>query len=107
MNDRWIDVVFLSGDDALDVLDGLCRVHADGVVFPRPDDDSIRRAVEYLAEWDDGHATDARELVRFEPWGPDDDRVTYGGYVLAWHYGKTYVSLSRRPLDYARDDTRA
>jgi hypothetical protein len=90
---RYVEVVFMEGDDAYDLLDQLTRV--DGVVMHGSTDDTVADAVRYLADWDYGQETTDAHTRDTEPWGKHDDRATVGNYVLSWNYNLAYVSLTR------------
>ena len=88
----YTDVVYLQGEEADMVLD---------MIDTDPDE-----AAAYLSEWDFGDETTGASAYLNKgradddpPWGGDDQtrEVAIGGltYVLAWHPGLRYVSLTR------------
>lgn len=85
----YADVIFMSGDEADSVLDML-------------DNDGPHAALIHLTDWDYGDGQNTRDLP---PWG-DDDRLHEADldglrYVMSWHHGLRYVSLTR--VDYVDD----
>ena len=83
---KWVDVVFVDGDDYDDIADM-----------------NIQDMAEYLAHfWDNGTETDLARTRTGKPWGSSDRThdVVVGGvsYVLAINTALGYASLNRRPL---------
>lgn len=85
----YADVIFLDGDEADSVLDML-------------DDDGPHAALIHLTDWDYGDGQEVRDVPS---WGGDDKlyEADLDGlrYVMSWHDGLRYVSLTR--VDYVDD----
>jgi len=93
----YTTVVFMQGEDAWSVIDGL--ENTEGVVMHGETAETIATAVEYLSQWDDGTETDDTEtrdgeLVLY----PGDKGTEHGGYTLVWNPQIGHVSLTRDPL---------
>jgi hypothetical protein len=90
---KYMDIVFLQGDDGREVADRLFNV--EGVVAHGITAESAREAVEYLSQWDYG---DNDGELREEPPAGTEDAIVYadgGEYVLTANLGLGYVGLSR------------
>jgi hypothetical protein len=94
---KYMDIVFLQGDDGREVADKLFRV--EGVCAHGITAESAREAVEYLSQWDYGD--DDGELRAELPAGSNDAVIFADGgqYVLTANLGLGYVGLSRIVTD--------
>lgn len=81
MAERYQHVVFLQGDEAAEVLDG---------VFDR---EGIERTVEYLTQWDTGDGIP--EISDRSSAGAGDDTARVGDYLLSWNLRRGYIGLER------------
>jgi len=93
---RYVNIVFMQGDEGRDVVDKLANV--EDIMVRGATAESIAQAVEYLSQWDYGD-DDIRDDIGA---GSDDTVVEHGGYVLTYNVGLGYVGLLRPiepPLD--------
>jgi hypothetical protein len=89
---KYAEIVFLQGDEAEECVTALCNI--DGVVVRGVTAESVRSAVEYLAQWDMGEYGEVRDEI---PAGSNDTVIIADGgeYVLTVNAGLTCVGLSR------------
>jgi hypothetical protein len=76
---QYANVVFLQGDEAIEVLE-LLDAHGVGA------------AIEYLSEWDYGDYGEVSDAKRA---GYSDSTVTSAPYVLTWNERMGYIGLER------------
>lgn len=107
---RYIDIVFLQGDDVDhdDFIDRLYqRTAPDSVVYHGRTDESITEAIEYLLQWDHGEGLEVEHVPVDSfyvtdsggPWGNADDNHHQTGVdgclVLSSNLGLGYAGLIR------------
>jgi len=92
--DNWVCIVFMQGEEATEVTHTLLRY--DGVVTYRgATEKSVRKALEYLKEWDYGEESE-HDLTENPTWGSSDATEELDGYVIAYNTRFGYVSLNRK-----------
>lgn len=88
-----VPIVFMQDEEASAVLDTLGNIK--GVVIYGHTEKSVAATVEHLSQWDTGDDNFTPEVKTLDPVGWNEKRVEWGGYVLTWNYGPSYVSLDR------------
>jgi len=90
---RFVNIVFMQGEEADEVLDKLERRDAEcSILFHGATEESIGEAFEYLRQWDYGDDDDIRDELGA---GTHDKIEREDGYVLTWNLGLSYVGLMR------------
>lgn len=82
-------VIFLQGDD-YDEWEAIMYPDRSPGVLPFPSGHDA--ALEYLMQWEYGEPTEEYDTP---PWGDADNTHEVDGYVMSWHPGLSYASLTR------------
>lgn len=87
---EFAQIVFLDGEEGREITDALYRV--EGVTAQGRTRESIRAAIDHLAEWD---MPGGMEVTSEIPWGSSDALDFQGDYILSSNLGLGYAALAR------------
>lgn len=82
-------VIFLQGDD-YDAWEAIAYPEREGVSLGWPNEQA---GLDYLMQWEYGEPTG--DEYTEPPWGGGDQTHEIDGYVMSWHTGLSYASLTR------------
>jgi len=87
-----LPILFVQDDEADEILSMLTNIK--GCVIYGPTEESVKRTVEHLVQWDQGEDEFATVERLQAPVG-NERRLEFGGYVITYNHGPAYVSFDR------------